>query len=293
MLQGQEGARALARRVYAAAVYDGVRPREVDELEDALARGLPAVAAVALKAPVGDGDDLARLHVAQELCAYGVERAALAGDDPAAVYLAYAQRAEAYGVAHGYELARAHDREGIGALEAVHRAGDRLLDGAGAYALARDGVGDDLGVRGGAEDGAVELVALAQLGGVREVAVVREGHAALDVADDEGLGVLAALAAGGAVAAVGDGHAPLGQLAEHVLREDLADEARVRVAGDDAVVVHGDAAALLAAVLQGVERVVRDAQDVRALFPHVDAEYAALLVQLAENVCSHVSLPVI
>ena len=48
-----------------------------------------------------------------------------------------------------------------------------------------------------------------------------------------------------------------------------------------------------AAVLQGVERVVRDAQDVRALFPHVDAEYAALLVQLAENVCSHVSLPVI
>ena len=92
---------------------------------------------------------------------------------------------------------------------------------------------------------------------------------------------------------MGDGHAPLGQLAEHVLREDLADEARVRVAGDDAVVVHGDAAALLAAVLQGVERVVRDAQDVRALFPHVDAEYAALLVQLAENVCSHVSLPVI
>ena len=42
-----------------------------------------------------------------------------------------------------------------------------------------------------------------------------------------------------------------------------------------------------------MERVVRDAQDVRALFPHVDAEYAALLVQLAENVCSHVSLPVI
>src|SRR5699024_5716337 len=70
VLQGQEGARALARRVYAAAVYDGVRAREVDELEDALARGLPAVAAVALKAPVGDGDYLARLHVAQELCAY-------------------------------------------------------------------------------------------------------------------------------------------------------------------------------------------------------------------------------
>ena len=117
-----------------------------------------------------------------------------------------------------------------------------------------------------------------------------EGHAALDVPDDQRLGVLAALAAGGAVAAVADGHAAAGQLAEDVLGEHLAQEPRVHVAGDDPVVVDGDAAALLAAVLQRIERVMRYIDDVGAVVAHVDAEYAALLVQLAENICSHCSL---
>ena len=55
-------------------------------------------------------------------------------------------------------------------------------------------------------------------------------------------------------------------------------------------VVDGDAAALLAAVLQRIERVMRYIDDVSAVVAHVDAEYAALLVQLAENICSHCSL---
>ena len=175
-----------------------------------------------------------------------------------------------------------HDREGVSALEAVHGGTYGLLDGAGAQPLARYDVADDLAVRGAGEYGAVELQLGAQLAGVGEVAVVRQGHAALDVADDYGLGVLAGASAGGAVAAVADGHLAGGQLAHDVLGEHLVDQADVLVAGDDAVVVDGDAAALLAAVLQRVERAVGHGHDVLARAGN-DAEHAALLVQLVKD----------
>ena len=83
VLEREEGARPLARRVDAAAVNHGVGAREVDELEDALGRLPAAVAAVGLYAVAGDGHYLAGLDVAQELRAYGVEGAALAGYGPA------------------------------------------------------------------------------------------------------------------------------------------------------------------------------------------------------------------
>ena len=106
--------------------------------------------------------------------------------------------------------------------------------------------------------------------------------AALDVADDYGLGVLAGAAAGGAVAAVAYGHLTGGQLAHDVLGEHLVHQTHVLVAGDDAVVVDGDAAALLAAVLQRVERAVGHGYDVLAGAGY-DAEYAALFVQLVKD----------
>ena len=282
VLESEEGARALARGVDAAAVDDGVRARKVDELKDALGALAAAVAAVGFYAVAGYGDNLARLHVAQEPGAYGVEGAALAGYGPAVVKLAYAQWAEAEGVARGDELARGHDREGIRALEVVHGGTYGLLNGAGAQALAGYDVADDLAVRGAGEDGAVKLQLCAQLAGVGEVAVVREGHAALDVAYDYGLRVLARAPSGGAVAAVADCHLAGGQVPHDLGREHLVHEADVLVAGDDAVVVDGHAAALLAAVLQRVERAVGHGYDVLAGAGY-DAEYAALLVQLVKD----------
>ena len=89
------------------------------------------------------------------------------------------------------------------------------------------------------------------------------------------------------------GHAALVQLFQHVAGKDLVDQTNVLVAVNHAVVVDGDAAALLSAVLQGVEGVVGGGHHAGFSVLEIDAEYAALLVQLAENVCSHVSLPVI
>ena len=129
------------------------------------------------------------------------------------------------------------------------------------------------------EDGALQLQLLAQLGGVGQRAIVGQRHAALDVVDHQRLGVGATGAAHGAVAGVADGHLPGGQPFEHVCGEHVVDQAHVLVAGDQAVVVDRDAAALLAPVLQCVQAVVAGGGDVHAVL-RVDSEDAALLVEL-------------
>ena len=86
MLKREERACALACDVDAAAVDDGVRAGEVDELEDAeLLRRFAAVARVGANAGRVDDDDLAGADVALELGADGVERAGFRCEDNRAV----------------------------------------------------------------------------------------------------------------------------------------------------------------------------------------------------------------
>jgi len=132
MLEREERARALARDVDAAAIDDGVRAGEVDELKDAeLLRRFAAVARVGANAGCVDDDDLAGADVALELGADGVERAGLGGkDDGAVLQLTHAEGPEAVHIARGDELCRRRENEGIRALDAVHRGGDGRFDGA-------------------------------------------------------------------------------------------------------------------------------------------------------------------
>ena len=195
--------------------------------------------------------------------------------------------AEAVGIARGDELLRAHDHQRIRALDALHGAQHGLLDAVAPQPLLRDDIGDDLGIAGGVEDRAAQLQLLAQLPGVDEVAVMAQSQGALEVVDEHGLSVDAALCAGGAVAAVAHGHAALVQLFQHVAGKDLVDQAHVLVAVDHAVVVDGDAAALLPAMLQGVERVVGGGHHAGFSVLEVDAEYAAFLMQLVKRVHAH------
>ena len=65
---------------------------------------------------------------------------------------------------------------------------------------------------------------------------------------------------------------------EHLLVEHLADQAEVLDDRDLAVVGHGDAGALLAAVLQGVEAEEGQARDVEPR--RVDAEDATAVVEM-------------
>ena len=93
----------------------------------------------------------------------------------------HAEGTEAVGIARGNELRRRGEDEGIRALDAVHRGGDSLFDGAAIQSLLHDDVGDNLAVGRGLEDGAAAFKLLPQLAGIRQIAVVRERHAALEV----------------------------------------------------------------------------------------------------------------
>jgi hypothetical protein len=77
------------------------------------------------------------------------------------------------------------------------------------------------------------------------------------------------------------------QALEHLLVEDLADETQIPDDRDLAVVGHGDAGALLAAVLQGVEAEERQARDVAPR--RMDAEDATAVM---ESIVVHGARPV-
>ena len=151
-----------------------------------------------------------------------------------------------------------------------------------------DGVGHDLGIAGGVEDGALELVLPPQFGGVGQVAVVGQGHIALNVAQNQGLGVYAAHVAGGGVPHMADGDVAFAQFFQAGGGKDVGDQAVIPVAGEDAVVVDRDAAAFLASVLQSVKGEIGGFGDVGGmLLP--DTEYAAFLVQIVEQIATPLS----
>jgi len=266
-------------------VDDGVRPGKIDILKDTgTLFGLSAVVADAAHAVSVEHQDLAGQQVAHEFCLQGVQRAALGGDDVAPVGgLAVTERAEPVLVPHGDELGRGHDDEGVRALDPVHGAVHRRLDGRGADALLGDDVGNDLGIAGGVENGALHLQRPAQLHGVHQIAVVGQRHAALDVVDHDGLAVFPPVSAGGAVAHMAHGHGAAGKGIQHRLCEHLIEQARVLIVRKQSVVVHHDAAALLPPVLEGVEPVIGAHGEIGALRA-ADAQHAAFLVQLVGTV---------
>ena len=263
------------------AVDNRVGAGKVDVLKHAQALFLrAAVLAHGLNALLAEHEDLARLNVAHKVGVHAVERAGLARHDVGAVLgLAVAEGVEPARVARGDQLRRAHEHEGIRAVELVHGAAHGGLDARRRQALLRDRVGDHLGVRRRVEDRALQLQRAAQLGGVHDIAVVCERHAALDVVHDHGLAVRAGLRAEGAVTRVADGDAALAEVLQHLRGEHVLHQTDVLVIGDHAVVVHGDAAALLAAVLQRVETVVGQRGDV-LVFRREDTEHAAFFVDM-------------
>ena len=106
------------------------------------------------------------------------------------------------------------------------------------------------------EDGALLLQALPQLEGVGQVAVMAQGHRPLAVVDQHRLGVVAVEGAGGGIAAMAHGQLAPVHLAQHIRAEDIVHQAYILVAGDDAVPVDGNAAALLTPVLKSIQRVI-------------------------------------
>ena len=154
------------------------------------------------------------------------------------------------GVLDGDHLALAQEKERPGAAD-TQKGGDERLEEVVALGL-RDLVEDDFAVGGALEDGAVVFELAAQLGGIDQVAVVRNGERAAAVVDEERLGVGDAVGAGGGIADVAHRHVA-GQLVEPVAAEDLVDEPLVLEDLELVAVAGDDPGALLAAMLKGIE----------------------------------------
>ena len=138
------------------------------------------------------------------------------------------------------------------------------------------------------EDAARQLELFAQFGRVCEVPVVGNGHGPLYMANDKRLRIGAQARARGGIAAVADAHLPAGHGVQHVLCEHFVHKAQLAALIDDAAVVYGNAAALLPAVLQGIQRIIRRGHHVVAV-PVIHAEHAAFLMQLFVQIFLHIS----
>ena len=82
-----------------------------------------------------------------------------------------------------------------------------------------------------------------------------------------------------------DCHAAHADLIQPVAVENIVDQAQLLVAMNHPTVVHCDATALLAAMLQRVQRVIAIGSDV-APFAAVNAKYAAFLVYFIKHAVS-------
>ena len=244
-------AHLLADVVDGAPVDDEVGPREIDVLEDAGPRRAHGEGAVAFETGFGDDDDLAVLHLAQELGADHVERAGLGGEHVGGAEPADDERADADGIARADQHLVGQTHERIGALDLAQRF-DEALDDA-ALLRARQEMQDDLGVGGRLADGAGGDELLAQGEGVREVAVVGDGEAAGVDIGKQRLHVAQDGIAAGRVAIVADGDVALQALDDAGAAEVVADEAHAALGVELPAVVGDDAAGFLSAVLEGVQ----------------------------------------
>ena len=227
-------------------------------LEDAerLPAGLDRLAQ--LDSTLAEADELARLHLAQQLGADDVEGAALGRDAVAVTELTEREWAEAGAVAEREHALGAHDDRREGTLEPWDHILDRVLHAI--RLVRRDERGDDLGVRRRPERDLALAQLRVELHGVDQVPVVGKGQSPVVVADDR-LSVLPRRRAGRRVADVADRHRAR-ERPELGLVEDLGHEAELTCGDDLPAVDGGDARGLLPAVLQCVQREVRETGDV-------------------------------
>src|SRR5688572_4239607 len=300
-LLGQQLAHPQARLVDRDVVDDRVGARKIHVLEDArrVARGLDALLRVK-SALFVDEHGFAGPYVTQQLEAQHVERDALRGKHvlatARAIPAADHQRSYAVRVPETEHAMTENHRDNRvrSAAAPVHRAHDRedVVGGRPwrpeALHLAGEDVEQHLGVGAGVQ--MPEILAhehVGQLGGIGEVAVVREADAVRRV-DIEGLGLVRAVASRRGIAGVPYAHVALEP--QHVLLlEHVADQAVVLAQEELALVRGHDARGILAAMLQHRKRIVELLVD-RAVTD--DADDAAHVSQVPSTAASTICLPV-
>ena len=132
------------------------------------------------------------------------------------------------------------------------------------------------------ENGTGELQLLPQGIGIDQIPVVDQGQRPFTVVYHNGLGIIPVCNAGGPIAHMTHCHVPLPQPGQNFRGNHLFHQAQVFVGRNDAVVAHGNAAALLPPVLQGKEAVIAGGGDLLVLLT-IDAEDTAFLSQLSHR----------
>ena len=274
------GADALARLIYRHALHHGIRPGEIDIFEDAEAFPQPGERLETADALVVDDDDLARLHVADEVSADDVQRAGLARQHPAAGRAVAGDAAENKG-AHAHRIAHAEQRlvgqgdQGIGADDAPQGVDQTVLDGG----IERDGdeVDEHLAIGGGLEQAAaLDQLAVQRLG-VGEVAVMGDRETTEYEIGIKRLDIPQNGVARGGVTIMAD-RDPAGQRCDDLgVAEIIADQAHAAMGVEARTVISDDPRGLLAPMLQRVQTECGNGSGVGDV---PDAEHAAFLMEL-------------
>ena len=179
-----------------------------------------------------------------------IEGASLRGDQPGVAEAAEAERAKTAGIANGVKLiAREHEQR-IGAFDLIERVAES------AFQIVRRAAShqmhDDFGIAGGLENGAAMLESAAQLGGVGEIAVVRQGQLAFIAIDDDRLRIHQRRVARGGVARVSDGSRSR-EARQDLRLENFLHEAHALLEMQVDAIGRDDARRFLAAMLKSIE----------------------------------------
>ena len=166
----------------------------------------------------------------------------------------------------GNQLGGRGDHQRIGPLDPAHSLIHSFLNRGSPQPLLHNDVGDDFAVGGGMEDGATLLQFISQFIGIGQIAVVGQGHPALVVVDDNGLGVALSVGAGGSVAHMAHNDVTGSQLLKPLFWENIVYKSFITVGGKNAVIIDHDACALLTTVLQGKKPVIGQRCHISALF---------------------------
>ena len=280
VLLGQEAPRPKPGLMDALAADGGVRPGKVDVFKNAQVSAARRWRLDSAHLPVLHRHDLAGAQLPLEPGPHRVQGAALGGEHHDLSPAAHAQGPEAPRVPGGHQLPGRHDDEGPGSPQPRQRPAHRLLHRGAAQPGLGDGVGDELGVAGGLENGPLVLESCAQLVRMGQIAVVGQGQGSLDIPQRQRLGVLPAGPARGGIAHMAHRHGPVQPVQDRLVKH-LPHQSRVLVIGHLPVIDGGDAAGLLPPVLEGVQTIIGGAGAVSGWV--IDAEHAALLMKLHGN----------
>ena len=250
--------------MHAAAVDHRIRTRKINVFKH-------AERAICFAAVIGDrthavflkNDDLTRLDVADKFRAHRIQRTAFGCDYISPILrLAVTERPKTVLIAHRDQLGRRQDHQRIRTPDARHRLIDCLLDRRRVQSFLGDDIGNDLRIAGRGKDRALQFQFAPELFAVDDIAVMRQGHSALDMVDHDRLRVAAVIASGRAVTHMSDRHIALAEAFQDLRRKHVVDQSGVFIRLKQSVIIDNDAARFLPAVLQRKQSVISGARHI-------------------------------